>query len=247
MKDQFFNDIADKFAKNIYGTSKGRLRQQILESVLTPVLDTAPMNIIELGGGTGVMSHFMASFGHHVTHTDASPDILAHAKALLADYPDITIRQQALLETGDLSSYDLIGCHAVLEWLYEPFAAIQSIADRMASGSLLSLSFFNRDAALFSNALYGNFDYIARGMKVRNQVRLNPQQPLKPTEVMSAATDAGFTVIKKTGIRCFHDYMKDKNLSDEAYASLLALELQYCQQEPYLWLGKYFHLLLRKN
>ncbi len=32
----------------------------------------------------------------------------------------------------------------------------------MKPGARLSLSFFNQDANLFANAIYGNFDYIAK-------------------------------------------------------------------------------------
>ena len=117
----------------------------------------------------------------------------------------------------------------------------------MKPGARLSLSFFNQDANLFANAIYGNFDYIAKGMKVKKQVRLNPKQPLSATRVVEHCESLGFKIIEKAGIRCFHDYMRDITHQSSKFDDLLALERQYHRQAPYLWLGKYFQLILEKE
>ena len=47
LKDQSFNGLAEKFNRNIYGTTKGRLRHQLLCDVLSEVLADEPaQNII---------------------------------------------------------------------------------------------------------------------------------------------------------------------------------------------------------
>ncbi len=38
MQDRNFDDIAEKFSRNIYGTTKGQLRQAILWQDLEPLL-----------------------------------------------------------------------------------------------------------------------------------------------------------------------------------------------------------------
>lgn len=246
MKDQSFNGLAHKFNRNIYGTTKGQLRHTLLCEALSEVLDDLPsQQIIELGGGTGVMSAFLAARGHQLTLTDISEEILTLAREQLDD--SIRIRQADLFSVTDLSDFDVVVCHAVLEWLAKPFDALTYLAAQMKSGARLSLTFFNRDAALFSNAVYGNFDYIARGMKVKNQVRLNPQQPLGPKAVITHLERLGFSIQGMRGIRCFHDYLRDKQMAESHYQELLALERQYCTMEPYMWLGKYFHLWLEKR
>ena len=139
------------------------------------------------------------------------------------------------------------GHSVVLEWLGAPFNAIDFMYKNMKPGARLSLSFFNQDANLFANAIYGNFDYIAKGMKVKKQVRLNPKQPLSATRVVEHCESLGFKVIEKAGIRCFHDYMRDITHQSSKFDDLLALERQYHRQAPYLWLGKYFQLILEKE
>jgi len=244
--DRIFDGIAEKFSSNIYGTTKGKLRHTLLCDVLEPYL-TTPVRAIEIGGGTGVMTAHIASKGHSVVLTDASKDVLKQAEALLADAPNITIRHQYLQQIEDLDSFDLVICHAVLEWLDAPFDAIDFMYKNMKPGSRLSLSFFNQDANLFANAIYGNFDYIAKGMKVKKQVRLNPKQPLSASRVVVHCESLGFKIIEKAGIRCFHDYMRDITHQSSKFDDLLALERQYHRQAPYLWLGKYFQLILEKE
>ncbi len=244
--DQIFDGLADKFASNIYGTSKGRLRHTLLCEAVAPWLPSPPGKILELGGGTGVFARFLAEQGQKVTFTDASEDVLEHAKTVLRDQPGIHISQARLQDITDINHYDMIVCHAVLEWLDKPLDAIAYLAGEMASGALLSLSFFNRDALLFGNALYGNFDYIAQGMKVKKKVRLNPHHPLSVEPVIASCEDAGLAIRAKTGIRCFHDYLKDRDMQESHFDQLLALEREYNQRHPYLWLGKYFHLMLEK-
>ncbi|RDV26034.1 methyltransferase domain-containing protein [Alteromonas aestuariivivens] len=248
--DQYFNGIADKFAKNIYGTSKGRLRHQLLVEALSPWLSKAPMRILEVGGGTGIMTRELLVMGHDVLLTDASEDILGLAREMLAEYTtrpgQLEIMQIPLWELEPQADIDLVVCHAVLEWLENPLQAIEHLYSLTPAGKRLSLSFFNRDAALFGNVLYGNFDYIARGMKVKNQVRLNPQNPVSPQQAIAQAEKCGFVVEQVTGIRCFHDYLKERLGSDEAFEQLLALERQYNRQPPFSWLGKYLHLMLHK-
>ena len=245
--DQYFDGIAKKFATNIYGTTKGRLRHLLLVETLSPYLQSSrPLNVMDLGGGTGIMTKVLADAGHQVTLMDASEDVLALAREYLAELPHVTIRQGSIQTETQIDQQDLIVCHAVLEWLAEPLEALSLIYQKMKPGSALSLTFFNRDAALFGNAIYGNFDYINRGMKVKNQVRLNPNNPLVPAEVISHAESLGFTVNAVTGIRCFHDYMRERQLTDAEFEALVALEKQYMNKAPYCWLGKYMHLMLEK-
>ncbi|WP_018981686.1 methyltransferase domain-containing protein [Salinimonas chungwhensis] len=244
--DQYFDGIADKFVRNIYGTTKGKLRHLLLLDALAPYLSGPPQSVIEIGGGTGIMTKALADQGHNVTLTDASTEILALAREFLSDTSGIDIKHSRLQELSTLHHYDLVVCHAVLEWLADPFEALSILAEKIPSGGRLSLSFFNRDAALFTNAVYGNFDYIARGMKVKKQVRLNPTNSLRPAEVIEFTERHGFRILSKTGIRCFHDYMHNKPDTEEVFAQLLTLERQYCDVEPFCWLGKYFHLMLEK-
>lgn len=56
MRDRNFDDIAEKFSRNIYGTTKGQLRQTILWQDLDAILATyggQTLRVLDAGGGEG--------------------------------------------------------------------------------------------------------------------------------------------------------------------------------------------------
>ena len=63
MQDRNFDDIAEKFSRNIYGTTKGQLRQAILwqdlDRVLAEVGDRT-LRVLDAGGGEGQTAIRMA-------------------------------------------------------------------------------------------------------------------------------------------------------------------------------------------
>ncbi|WP_371193295.1 methyltransferase domain-containing protein [Glaciecola sp. SC05] len=246
MKSGSFDGIANKFDKNIYGTTKGRLRHALLTHYLVDCLDAeTPLSVLDAGGGTGMMSYEFASRGHRVDILDVSSETLDIAKQRLIDFPETNYI------CGDIGSverqYDLIICHALLEWLDDPILALDKLIHMLRPEGVLSLSFFNQDAMLFNNAIYGNFDYIAKGMKVRNVVRLNPHNPQSPAKVIAKLEASDHIDIEfKAGIRCFHDYMRDTTMQSTHFDNILMLEKQYGATAPYMWLGKYFYIRLKK-
>lgn len=56
MQDRNFDDIAEKFSQNIYGTTKGRIRQAILWQDLDALLASfpeGPLSVLDAGGEKG--------------------------------------------------------------------------------------------------------------------------------------------------------------------------------------------------
>lgn len=254
LTDRNFDDLAGRFSQNIYNTSKGLLRQAVLLRDLAelPQLSSA-CHILDVGGGQGQLAIKLAALGHQVHLTDISAEMLVLAKAQalqqgVSEQLQIThspLQQLAGILAGQ--QFSLVLCHAVLEWLAEPELAIKQLLQCVAPGGVLSLMFYNKDAHRLSNILYGNFDYVKADMRVKKSVRLNPQQPLVTAQVLAWCEQAGFVLLGKTGVRCFHDYLRDRNLQTTQYAELEALELQYNRQEPYASLGRYTHFLLQRS
>jgi S-adenosylmethionine-dependent methyltransferase len=254
-QDQNFDKFVDKFEKNIYGTTKGRLRHELLVHhlhdciplVRASVQKERPLQILDAGGGTGVMTEVMLNLGHEVTLSDVSSEILSAAKNKLGTPPNLYIQHTDILSLSNNKQYDLVVCHAVLEWLQHPVDVIRKLVSLVKPGGHLSLSFFNYDAQLFGNMLYGNFDYVEQGMKSKSTVKLSPINPQKPKIVLSHLKTLPVRVIKQAGIRCFHDYLKQTERQINEYEQLKHLEIQYGSTEPYLWLGKYFLIIAQKN
>jgi S-adenosylmethionine-dependent methyltransferase len=248
--DRNFDSIAAKFQQNIYNTTKGRLRQLVLQRDLLELSELQqPSNrVLDVGGGQGQLALWLAAQGHQVTLTDLSAEMLALAQQAANEQQlSLQIRQlslQQLAEEGLCAPVVL--CHAVLEWLAEPAAAIRQLWQLVEPGGLLSLMFYNVDAKRFSNIVYGNFNYVLRDLAYKKKVSLSPQNPLDPREVSQWCQDAGFVQLSKTGVRCFHDYLRDRSEQESEFDKLLEVELRYNRTEPYASLGRYQHLLLRK-
>lgn len=248
--DRSFDGIAAKFARNIYSSSKGALRQAVLLRDLQelPQLQQ-PCQILDVGAGQGQVALALAARGHSVHLTDISADMLemARQQAELEQLQQVSFEQVGLAQLAEAKTavYPLVLCHAMLEWLAEPELALAQLRQLVAPGGVLSLMFYNKDAKRFANMVFGNFDYVAADLQVKKKVSLNPQQPLVPAEVLTWAQQAGFRLLGKTGVRCFHDYLRDRSLQQSHFEQLLALELQFNRQEPYASLGRYQHLLLQ--
>ncbi len=106
--------------------------------------------------------------------------------------------------------------------------------------------FYNLDAKRFSNIVYGNFNYVLRDLAYKKKVSLSPQHPLNPLDVHRWCLAQGFELVSKTGVRCFHDYLRDRSEQETEFDKLLEVELRYNRTEPYASLGRYQHLLLKK-
>ena len=79
------------------------------------------------------------------------------------------------------------------------------------------------------------------------QINFPRQQPLSVQPVLSFINSLNnIEIIHQAGIRCIHDYMRDLSHQTTHYEALLDAEITYSTQSPYMWLGKYFHLVLRK-
>lgn len=246
-----FTGISKKFARNIYGSTKGRIRMAVLKRDLTPFIDGPKRTVLDVGAGLGQVNEWFLAKGHAVIHTDIAEDMVLEAQQ---NHEQLGLTRRAQYLAAPLEAlatqlpdqqFSLILCHAVLEWVDDGKAALQQLADLLKPGGTLSLMFYNRDAQLMANAVYGNFDYIARGLKVKKTVRLSPQQPRRPNDVEQWIADAGLSVESKTGVRCFHDYLREVE-HQQRYDELLDLEMEYNQQSPFRELGRYQHWLVRK-
>ena len=254
MQDRNFDDIAEKFSRNIYGTTKGLLRQAILWQdldILLAEMNDGPLRVLDAGGGEGQTAIRMAQLGHHVTLCDVSQEMLKRAQAAAEEKGVSGNMHFVHCPVQDIAQHlaspvDLILFHAVLEWVADPVAVLQKLWTVLRSGGALSLMFYNADGLLMHNMVAGNFDYVQVGMPKRKKRTLSPDHPRAPAEVYRWLEQIGWQITGKTGVRVFHDYLRDKTQQQRSFEMLLELETRYCRQEPYISLGRYIHVTARK-
>ncbi len=247
--DRIFDGLADKFANSLYGTARGAIRLAVLDHLLDSALPADGSPALDVGGGLGQMSAWLADRGHAVTLAEPSAEMLAAARTGMGTR-DVTYLASTLqaLPAAAPGPWPLVVCHAVLEWLAQPQAAIATLAALMAPGARLSLMVFNRDALRLSNIVKGNLDkaWEDRLSGTGKRQRLTPISPLTHDDIVAWCREAGLVIEQVSGVRVFHDYLGERGIGGERLETLIALEKRYCQSEPYWRLGRYLHYRIRR-
>ncbi|MBB1428159.1 methyltransferase domain-containing protein [Shewanella sp. SG44-2] len=253
MQDKNFDKLSQKFAQNIYGTTKGEIRAAVLWRDLAPALASLGkprLRILDAGGGFGYLSQKLAALGHDVVLCDISEQMLSLARQQIeASNTALSIQLihspiQALT-VEDYGQFDVILCHAVAEWLIDARSTLQGLLSLLKPHGLFSLMFFNKEALRFHSLISGNFDYVNRDFKVKKKVGLTPTHPLYIEDVRSWFSQWQLSMVSQSGVRVINDYLKNNLPPNFDKHQLIEMELAYSQQEPYLSLGRYIHFVGR--
>jgi S-adenosylmethionine-dependent methyltransferase len=254
--DANFDDIAAVFEDEIYGSSKGSVRLHVLwEDLLAsiPRLADGDLSVLDAGGGAGHMAARLASLGNEVVLCDPSQEMLDRAqrvihKAQLADA--ITTVRSTIQELPGLldRSFDVITCHAVLEWLSNPRDALAQLTRFLKVDGQLSLMFYNRNATLLKRILSGAFADALHEYQAGPAPRGwgDGATALAEEAVREWLAGVGLAVRSKAGIRIFHDHVPEALRPPDRLDDLLTLELSLRGQEPFASLGQHIHLVCER-
>lgn len=260
-QDRNFDGLAGRFKRKIYGGLKGEIRIAILQRDLyahiSALSGRKKLRILDAGGGQGQFSLSLAALGHHVTLCDISSDMLALAAEEVVNRgleERVEIRHQSIQSLAENVSeqnsgvlpFDLVLCHAVMEWVIEPEPLLSRLSALVAPDGYLSLTFYNENSVIMKNLLRGNFNRVLEKDYAGFPGSLTPTQPLSPDKVESWFFALPFQILCKSGIRCFHDYILDPIIQQHSPETVLALEMQLSQQESFTALARYIHILSKR-
>ena len=89
-KDRNFDDLADRFARKVYGGLKGDIRLAViwrdLQTLVPEITSSKKLRILDIGGGLGQIAMRLAAFGHHVDYNDLSKEMLLKAQQLATEH-----------------------------------------------------------------------------------------------------------------------------------------------------------------
>ncbi|MBB1364465.1 methyltransferase domain-containing protein [Shewanella sp. SR44-4] len=251
MQDKNFDKLSQKFAQNIYGTTKGEIRAAVLWRDLVPALASLGkprLRILDAGGGFGYLSQKLAALGHDVVLCDISEQMLALAQQQI-EAANTALSIQLIhspiqaLTVEEYGQFDVILCHAVAEWLIDARSTLQGLLALLKPNGLFSLMFFNKEALRFHSLISGNFDYVNRDFNVKKKVGLTPTHPLYIEDVRTWFSQWQLSMVSQSGVRVINDYLKHNLPPGFDKHQLIEMELAYSQQEPYLSLGRYIHFV----
>ena len=254
MADRYFDQMGAHFARKIYSGLKGDIRLAVLKRDLAEWLPEIceadqSLRVLDVGAGLGHMSEWALLRGHRVTLADPSAEMLDGARerlsAIDSAYPVNYLQcpLQALPAQGH--SYDLVICHAVLEWLEEPALALAVLRQLCRPGGRISLAFYNRDALVYKNLIKGQLRKLAKNQLAGSKRSLTPQQPLDPALMADWVRQQQLECLEKSGIRVFYDYMPAEFQTLLQPEEVIEQELRYSRHPTYRDLGRYLHWWLR--
>lgn len=172
----------------------------MLQADLAEALPDRPLRVLDIGAGLGHMSLWLAQRGHQVTLAEPAEPMLEGARQRFAEAGQQATFIQAPWQDllGQLTEpYDLVLCHAVLEWLAEPHAILPVLHQLTTQDGWLSLAFYNRDALIYRNLLKGHFRKMRKN-DMAGEAEPDPQQPLDPRE-LAAQLDGLWQVETQSG------------------------------------------------
>jgi SAM-dependent methyltransferase len=235
-------------------------RTAVVWSALEPTLGSGPLDVLDIGGGTGGLAVLVGELGHQVTVVDPSPDALAaldrRAREHDVEVAGLQGELADLLDVVDPESADLVLCHGVLEVVDDPAAALATLARVVRPGGVLSLLVAQRYAAVVARAMAGHFQQAldlldpatAPGRRADGHQGRAGRRYTRD-ELTSLVQEAGLTPDAVHGIRVFTDLVPGSLLDLEpgATAALVELEQAVSTRPEYLPLATQLHLLAHRS
>ena len=263
-QDRNFDDLAKRFQKNIYGGLKGEIRLAVLNrdfsehfnyAPFTEKMSTKSLRILDAGGGQGQFSLKFAQAGHFVVICDISIEMLKLAEQ---EVVELGLQKQVQLIhcaiqdlpkhfNAEECQFDVVLCHAVLEWVTNPQDLLASLNQYLRPGGFLSLTFYNLHSLIYKNLLRTNFKKIQTNDFGGARGSLTPINPLYPEQVFEWLTVLPLINLATSGIRVFHDYIFNEEHRERDPASVIELELAFSRRVPYQLLGRYIHVLSQRD
>ncbi len=251
-EDRNFDDLFERFRRNIKSGDKGRLREILIREDLREIvtgLEDGHCDVLDVGCGLGDMSVWLAGMGHRVRASDLSAKMVDHTRSVAAatGVSVTVVHESAQVSLAGGEKADLVCLHAVLEWLEEPYRLLEVAAASLKPGGYLSLTVYNLHRSVFNSLVKGNLAKIKRGdYSNHNPQSLSPPHPIVPETVRSTLLDLGLSIELEAGIRCFFDYLTPKNLEEISDEDIIFLERKYRRLSPYRDIARYVHFIAKK-
>ena len=235
----------------------GRIRTAMVSQQLAWHLPHNNLGILDVGCGPAQTAVYFATMGHQVTGTDISSEMIEQAKARAADAKvDVQFLMCDVVDMLQMlpqSDYDLVLCHFVLEYNADNYVqVVRNLATLLKTGGYLSLMTTNLNSIVMKKAIFDLKPEEAIGAETRqkyvNHFFGGTAYRYKAEEIKFALKGAGLHLVQHYGVRIFNDLIANNDIKHEAefYENLLALEMHYCQQDPFREIAASTHWVARK-
>jgi S-adenosylmethionine-dependent methyltransferase len=250
-----FQSGADKYAAYLE-TSEGRLRLDLAFANLQEFLPRhpGPLQVLDLGGGTGANAVRLAKLGLHVTLVDESLPMLALAEraareARVAEM--VTLIQGSvdnLTKLLDFPSFNVVLCHNLLEYVDDPSAVLRSAAHTLCRPSgIISIVVRSQAGEVLKSAIKdGALTAAKRNLSAEwgceslygGRARLFSRERLQ-----NLLRDVSLAIIAERGIRVVSDYLPPQISREKEYKRIFELERMLGKRPEFVGIARYTHCL----
>jgi S-adenosylmethionine-dependent methyltransferase len=152
---------------------------------------------------------------------------------------------KAQLET---SSFAVIVCHNLLEYMDDPETVLSSIKILIKPGGIVSILVRNRAGEVLKAAIKsGDLEQATRNLtteSVKESLYGGDARLFDPGSLRDSLMRSSLETIAERGVRVMSDYLPAKLLSDDAgYNRVLALEQQMGRRAEYAAIARYTQLI----
>ncbi|MDX6743086.1 class I SAM-dependent methyltransferase [Actinocorallia sp. A-T 12471] len=197
------------------GAAKARAAADPVSAVreaLRPVLSGGPLDVLDVGGGTGHYAVPLAGLGHRVTVVDPNPDALAILERRAAEAGVAVHGVQG--DAADVAALvgpdraDLVLCHSVLEYLDDVPAGVAALVEVTRPGGTVSLLVPGALGAVLHRAAAGRFAEARKALTAPDG-RWGDRDPVPRrftrASLLALAAGAGLAEPRVQGVRVFGD------------------------------------------
>lgn len=240
-------------------TPVGRLRCDLAWENLRGFLPApaAQRPVLDLGGGTGVMSVRLAGKEFQVVLLDSSEEMLgiAQKEAAASEVSDrISFRQSNAHQLHELfapESFDVVVCHNLLEYVADPGAIVRSISGVLRKDGFVSVLLRNRAGEVLKAAITSRDLGLAKdnlsAKTVADSLYGKPVRVFDLADVRQMLAQGNLEVVEEFGIRVFSDYLDSTNANGETYRKVLELELMLGAQPQFAAIARYVQVIARPS
>lgn len=220
------------------------LLHEVVERQLAELAGDRPLDVVDVGGGTGAWAIELAAQGHRVVVVDPSPDALASLERRTAEAGlagRILARQGDASDLTELvgSAVDVVVCHRVLEVVDSVPLALSAMASVLRRDGLLSLLIPQRAATVLAQALAGHLEQARRSYAAAH---------LDHETVLDLVSRSGFEIRELHGIGAVADHVPGSVIDDARSADeLLALEREISTDATFRGIAPQLHVAARRS
>jgi S-adenosylmethionine-dependent methyltransferase len=250
------NDAADVFDKKTQewlcyvASPAGQLRHIAILGHLRLHISHPPLDILDVGGGTGEQALDLARDGHAVTLLDISPAMInlarSRSEGLRMRFQRASADQIPVLFEPE--SFDCVLCHSLLEFTSDPSELLSDMMRVLRVGGLLSLVVGNRCHFPLRAALVGR-DFRGAQLALDSEPPATdlfglPRRTYTPQHARRLVRACGAQLRGEYGVRVFIDLLNgEAHLTPE----LVALELSAGARMPYRHMARFIHFIGSKG